>query len=178
MHLPAGEVRLPWSQVRQVRLCYAPTELKAWRHVFTVDGSGGVSISFDNGHYVSVGEFENRSAAFLASVVAVLQKVSEHAAAARLCLGSPPLSYAALLAAAAVPMAILCWMILPVPSTILGVELNIVGRLLIMAAMLPLVGLWIGESPTTNRRHGIATRKLALRAPERDGSAPPGCNPK
>lgn len=136
-----GEFRLPWSEVRRVRLRYAPTEYKRWRYIFSIDGRRGRGMSFDNSHYLGVADFEDRSAAFSAFVSAVLDKVAERAPKAKLYLGSSVLNYTVLMASMLIPMAALCWLILSLP----GWEPNEMfwARFGIIAAMLPVAGLWI-----------------------------------
>jgi hypothetical protein len=136
-----GEFRLPWNEVRRVRLRFAPTEYKPWRYLFSVNGKRGRGISFDNGHYVSIGEFENRSLAFSAFANAVLDKVAERAPGAKLYLGSSVLNYVALLSSMLIPMAGLIWLLLTLqdwePNERFWTRLSIIG------AMLPLAGLWV-----------------------------------
>lgn len=135
---PGGRtVRLPWAGITEVRLRFAPTEWKTWRYLFTVRGAGG-RIEFDNGHYVSVGEFENRSAAFSAFVGAALDEVAARSPKARLYLGSTPLNYTLLAGPALLAFAGLAWVLwaLPVSGGLVAV------RLVLLAAMLPVSLLW------------------------------------
>lgn len=89
------ETRLPWRDVKFVRMQYAPTRIKMERYLFQIAGKRGPKFSIDNMHYAGFADFEERSATYTPFARAVLDKVKEQSPGAAVYLGASPASYIA-----------------------------------------------------------------------------------
>lgn len=88
-----GEKHLPWNDVKQVRIQYAPTRMKTQRYLFEIVGKHGRQFSIDSMHFVGIANFEERSATYTPFVRAALEKVKEQSPDAPVYLGASPASY-------------------------------------------------------------------------------------
>ncbi len=142
--LPGGRrTAIAWDDVEEVRLRFDPTQYKSWRHVFSVYGAGA-TISFDNGHYLAMGEFEDRSASFSPFVSAVLDKV--RSPRARLYAGATPLGYAATAVPLMLGLGLLLLVLWNLPVDADAGGGRILERLFAVAVALPLAGYWAVRS--------------------------------
>lgn len=142
--LPTGvELGMAWAGVRQVRLTYAPTELKTWRHKLTLVGRRSGTWTIDNAHFKGIGEFEDRSASFNPFVMACVEKVAAAAPGATARLGSDPLAYWAQLGFVAAMFALLAVVVVALPTEFSGPTWAKLG---IIVAMLPVGLLFVVRS--------------------------------
>jgi hypothetical protein len=136
-----GRTAIRWADVTEVRLRYAPTELKIWRHMFTVRGGGG-RIEFDNGHYVGVGDFENRTGAFSAFVGEVLDEVAAKSPRAKLYRGSTPLNYLLLAGPCLLALFFLAYVLWTLPVGVNAGGGIVAAKLALLAFMIPVGMVW------------------------------------
>jgi len=135
--------RIPWTDVVAVRLVYAPTSLKTWRHKLTLKGRNGATWIIDNAHFKGVGEFEDRSAAFSPFAMACIERIAAAAPAARAALGSDPMAYWTQLAFVAAMVTLLAVVIILLPTPF-GALIWI--KLALIAAMLPAMARFVIRS--------------------------------
>jgi hypothetical protein len=128
-----GDLLLRWADVREIRLTYAPTRFKPWRHKLTLRGPAGAWV-IDNGHYAGVGDFQDRSDSFGLFVLACVERVAAHAPGAVARLGSAPLAYWAQLLFVGAAFSLLALVVVAFPVNFSGL---IWLKLLLVAAMLP-----------------------------------------
>lgn len=126
---------MPWSAVREVRLTYAPTRFKTWRHKLTLRVSKG-SWVIDNVHFAGIGDFHDRSASFNPFVLACVEHVRAAAPGAVARLGAAPLAYWAQMALVTVMFALLATVVIALPVTFTGL---IWVKLGLIALMLPVL---------------------------------------
>lgn len=88
-----GDSVMYWKEVEGVRLAYAPTRFKTWRHLLELKFRANGKMTIDNAHFAGVGNFEDRSAAYTPFVRAALAKVAQKAPDARCSLGAAPVGY-------------------------------------------------------------------------------------
>lgn len=110
------EAIMPWSAVREIRLTFAPTRMKSWRHKLTLR-TGSATWTIDNGHYKGMGDFEDRSDRFNPFVLACVERVREAAPGATARLGSSPVAYWAQVLFVAVMFALLALVVIALPTT-------------------------------------------------------------
>lgn len=105
-----------WTDVVEVRLTYAPTRMKTWRHKLTLRTRRSTWV-IDNAHFAGVGAFEDRSAAFSALVLACVERVREAAPEATARLGAAPAAYWAQMGFVGAAFWLLGWVIVALPTT-------------------------------------------------------------
>jgi hypothetical protein len=137
-----GELLLRWAEVREIRLTFAPTRFKPWRHKLTLRGPGG-AWAIDNVHFAGVGSFGDRSDSFGPFVLACVEHVATQAPGARARLGSAPLAYWAQLLFVAAAFTLLAVVVIALPVTFSGM---IWLKLLLVAAMLPVFLVFVVRS--------------------------------
>ncbi len=97
---PSGDsLTILWPDVTGIRAAFAPTKWKPWRHVLELGTRQGRRLLIDNGHFRGVGDFEDRSPAFTAFVLACLVQIAAQAPEAKGWLGPSPGAYLSQLAA-------------------------------------------------------------------------------
>jgi hypothetical protein len=151
-----GDAGVRWDRVREVRLTYAPTRFKTWRHKLTLRGPKGDWV-IDNVHYVGVGNFEDRSDTFGPLVLACVERVAAAAPGATARLGSAPLAYWAQLLFVAAAFSLLAFVVIALPTAFSGM---IWLKLLLIVAMLPVLATFVVKS----RPRRIALDPEAFRA--------------
>lgn len=136
------EARRKLSEVKSVRLRYAPTSYKTWRHAFEIRFKAGHAWHIDNGHFAGIGDFEDRSAAFVPFVREVILLVSQHAPQARAFLGSSWTSYLLQVGFLVIAFTALAgvFLALPIGAGITGI---VVVKLAIIAFFVPVVLKWV-----------------------------------
>ena len=137
-----GELLLRWADVREIRLTYAPTRFKTWRHKLTLRGPAGAWV-IDNVHYAGVGRFEDRSDSFGPFVLACVEQVAEQAPGAAARLGAAPLAYWAQLLFVAAAFSLLAMVVITLPVNFTGM---IWLKLALVAAMLPVLFVFVVRS--------------------------------
>lgn len=109
------ETRLPWRDVKFVRMQYAPTRLKTERYLFQIAAKRGPKFSIDNMHFAGFADFDERSATYAPFVRAALDKVKEQAPNAAVYLGASPASYIAQVAFVSIAFAAFASLFLFIP---------------------------------------------------------------
>lgn len=137
------ERRLAWSDVVAVRLCGAPTRAKPWRHVFELKARNGTRTAIDNGHFVSVGKFEDRSASYAPFVRAALARVQAANPDARALIGETPKRYFMLMLAALIGLGALAFALIVVPSPLDSLPYAGLIKFGLILAMLPVFWRWV-----------------------------------
>lgn len=144
-----GEARFRWADVVAIRLHRNLTMSKRWLHQCTI-ATRDARITIDNAHFLRVGDFEDRSAAYSPFVRAALERIATLAPNARVEIGSTPAQFwpqvlfmsAGLAALAAVLIYI------PLPASL---PVVVAVKLAIVVYMLTLLPRWLrGSWP----RHG------------------------
>lgn len=125
---------MAWARVRAVRLTFAPTGLKPWRHKLTLVSRTAGTWTIDNGHFKGVGDFEDRSAGFNPFVLACVERVAAANPAAQGRLGADPLAYWAQMAFVVLGLGALAWVVLALPVDFNGAQWAKLG---VIAALLP-----------------------------------------
>jgi hypothetical protein len=130
------------SDVVSVRLRYAPTNAKTWRYAFEIRFKAGHAWHIDNGHFVGIADFEDRSASFVPFVRDVIQLVSQHAPQARAFLGSSWTSYLLQVGFLVIAFSALAGVLLMLPIGA-GISGMVVVKLAIIAFFLPVLFKWV-----------------------------------
>lgn len=146
------ERRLPWREVRRVRLSFAPTRLKPRRYVVALRFAAG-ELQLDNMHWAGVADFKDSSKSYRAFVLAAVERIVALAPGARGHAGEPVWSYLLQIVAVTAPASFLVWLLMEIRSQ--GGP-NHADRVVPLLFGLPLVGAWL--------LHG-RPRALDLRAP-------------
>lgn len=155
-------VLMPWSAVREIRLTYAPTRAKTWRHKLTLRVSRG-SWVIDNVHFAGIGSFEDRSASFGPFVLACVEHVRDAAPGAVARLGSDPLAYWAQMGFVTVMFVLLAAVVVALPVNFTGL---IWVKLGLIAVMLPvLAGFMVKSWPRTTTLDPEAFRAALPKVP-------------
>ncbi len=130
-----------WRDLRGIRLAWAATRLKPWRREVEFDFGPADKARFDNGHYVGVGDFEDRTPAFAALVRAAIENARHASPTVRFELGAPGLAYWAqlLFALAALVVMALAIIALPLPFW----PWTAIAKVLIVAALIPPTLKWV-----------------------------------
>ncbi len=144
--------KIRWEEIIHLRLGFAPTRFKTWRHVFTVKSSSGKRIVIDNVLFRGIGDFSNQSATYVPFVKAVLERAAQIDPQKKLALGSSPFAYFFQLAWLGIAFYFLGMVLLILPLPVGGHGVNIVVKFVIIAFFLPTVFRWIMRSfPRTVR---------------------------
>jgi hypothetical protein len=139
-----GDVqRTPWRAVACVRVAHAPTRLKPWRHVFELRLRDGRKIVLDNGHFVAMSNFEDRSESYTPFVRAALEKIHQANPKARALVGESPWRYAAYLVAALVGLVAAATAIMLAPTPLDALPFAGLVKLALVLLMLPGFAYWI-----------------------------------
>ncbi len=134
------EIRLAWRDVKAVRLAYAPTRAKTWRHVFVLTMKSGLQTEIDNAHFAGIGDFEDRSASYAPFVRAALARIKAEAPDAVVRVGSSPLAYLVQAAFVLAAFAGLAAVLLLLPVSFSGI---VIVKLALIAAFLPMLWRWL-----------------------------------
>jgi len=84
---------LAWDRVASVRVSPAGTRLKPWRWTASIRFEGGEAVAFDNGHFLGVGRFEDRSTEFSAFIREAVARTEAARPQAAFFLGGEPGAY-------------------------------------------------------------------------------------
>ena len=130
-----------WRDLRGIRLAWAGTRLKPWRREVVFDFGPADRVSFDNGHFVGVADFEDRTPAFTTLVRAAIENARRANPAIRFELGAPGLAYGAQLLFALTALGVLAVVILALPLPFW--PWTAIAKVLIVAALIPPTLNWI-----------------------------------
>lgn len=139
----SGKVyRLPWRDVASMRLCAAPSRRKPWRYVFEVKSRHGRKLSVDNSHFVSLGQFEDRSDSYCSFVRTALARYGEARPNARVLIGETPTHYFVLLLVALLGLMAGAAALILLPTPLDALPYAAPAKLLLILLMLPLFARW------------------------------------
>lgn len=138
-----GEIRYPWKNLRRVQLSFAPTQWKPWRYVFALNFWGQPRLVIDNAYFEGIGDFRDRSAAYVPFVREALAKIAVTAPQAKVHAGYNTASYVfnVLIVVAAFLGLALVVFLLPLPLDAWPAIAFV--KLPIIAALLPLFFRWL-----------------------------------
>ena len=136
------ERRWAWKDFISIRLRHQPTRLKPWRYTFEARCKNG-EASFDNGHYVGPGRFEERSQAYTTFVRALIARLAAANPKLRALIGETKKRYFFLTLAALLALGALALVIIATPTPFDGTAWNLAVKLLLVLAMLPLFWRWV-----------------------------------
>ncbi len=88
-----GSARFPYGAIMELRLCFDPTRFDTVRHRCDVRIGDGRKARFYSTHFVSVMEFEDRAASYVALVRALVAKAAAANPDSRFRSGKRPLVY-------------------------------------------------------------------------------------
>ncbi len=134
------ETLLAWGDVAAVRISYAPSRSKSWRHVLVLTMRNRVRWEIDNTHFKGIADFENRSASYTPFVQAVIAQLAAKSPAAEARLGAQPISYWFSVLSLSLLFLILGSVLVSVP--IGGIPGIAWVKLAIILVMLPVLVLW------------------------------------
>jgi len=135
-----GERRLPWSEVRRIRLSYAPTEFKLGRYILALAFGSGEKVQVDNMHWRGLGDFEDRSGSYRAFAAATAGRVAALAPAAKAEAGAPAWSWVIQILFLASAMTLLSFVVIGLGA--FGGAFELV-RMALVVAMLPAAAVWM-----------------------------------
>jgi hypothetical protein len=137
------ETRFFWRDLTGLRLAFAPSRRKRWRHVFVLTFRGRRKVEIDNGHFAGFADFEDRSASYVPFVRAALDKIGRARPDLPVELGARPLAYLlnTLFVIAAFAFLALAILLVPLP---LGVwPATAIARLVVIALLFPAFLRWL-----------------------------------
>lgn len=135
---------IPWEDILQVRLAFAPTGAKPWRYLMELKLRSGGKLTVDNVHFAGAGSFEDRTATYLPFVDAVLDRLRRWRPNVKVRAGSSPGAYWLQLLFVGAAFSLLAAVLLALPGvTIPGIAWV---KLAIIAVSLPLLVRWAWRS--------------------------------
>jgi hypothetical protein len=165
-----GEKRYRWKDFASVRLCHEPARFRPWRYVFELQPKQGRKIDLDNAHFVSRGEYEERSEAYTAFVRAALDRYEAVKPGAMVLIGETPKRYFFLLLLALLAFCALAYVLVAVRTPLDSVSYGGLIKLAIVLLMLPVFWRWvIGSMP-----RGVAMDAIPERALPPENRTEPG----
>jgi len=137
------ERRYPWRDIVGVRLCHEPTRGRPNRYVFELQPRHMRKIELDNLHFISRGEFEDRSVSYTPFVRAAVAQLAAKNPKARALIGETPKRYFLLLLGALVGFGALAFALIAFPTPLDGAPFAMLIKLAIILLMLPIFWLWV-----------------------------------
>lgn len=154
------ERRLAWEDVASVRLSFAPTRLKPWRYLFSIQHRDGRRTMLDNAHYLGFARFEDRSDTYTPFVRAALARIAAANPKARALIGETAKRYFLLLLTALIGLGAVAFVLIALPTPFDHLPFVALIKLGLVLAMLPLFARWvIGAMP-----RGVALDAIPERA--------------
>lgn len=138
-----GEQRTPWRDIVGVRLCFEPTRFKPWRYIFELQPRHARKIVIDNAHYISPGNFEDRSVSYTPFVRAALNALAAANPKARALIGETPKRYFFLLLTALLGLGALAFVLVAVPTPLDALPFSAIVKFAIVILMLPVFWRWV-----------------------------------
>lgn len=163
------ERRYAWKDIVSVRLCHEPARFRPWRYVIEMQTRSSGKLELDNAHFVSRGEYEDRSAGYVAFVEAVVAHWGAAKPKAAVLIGETPKRYFFLLLVALLVLIGLSYVLVAVPTPLDTLSYGGLVKLAIVLLMLPVFWRWvIGAMP-----RGVALDAIPERAlpPKGENSA-------
>ncbi len=155
-----NERRYPWPDFIGVRLCFEPTRFKPWRYVFELRTRHGRPITIDNAHFVSVGNFEDRSASYTPFVRAALDRLAAVKPEMRALIGETPKRYFFFLLVALLGLGAAAYALIAFPTPLDAMPFAGLVKLGIILLMLPVFWRWVIKAVP----RGVALNEIPTRA--------------
>ena len=141
---PTGRVRrYPWKDIVGVRLYCEPARARPWRYVFELQPRHEKRIEIDNAHFISAGQFEDRSEAYTPFVEAALRKVAAGNPKARALIGETPRRYFFLMLAVLLGFGVIAFALIAAPTPLDALPFALAAKLGIILLMLPVFWVWV-----------------------------------
>lgn len=155
------ERRIAWDEVVSVRLCHEPARGRPWRYVFELQCRDGRKAEIDNAHFLSLGAFEDRSAAFSSFVRAAIARLAAANPKARALIGETPKRYFFLLLTSLLGLVALAIALSVMRTPLDSLPYATPLKLAVILLMLPLFWRWvIGAMPRGVALDAIPDRAL------------------
>jgi hypothetical protein len=138
-----AERRYPWANFASVRLCFEPTRFKPWRYVLELQPRNGAKVVIDNAHYVSPGNFEDRSATYAPFVRAAIVRLAAAKPGGTALIGETPRRYFFLLLVALLGLGVAAFALVAFPTPFDALPFAAVAKLVIILLMLPIFWRWV-----------------------------------
>lgn len=152
-----SENMIPWREIRAVRVAYAPTRFKTWRHLLELTLADRSRLTIDNVHFRGVGNFENRSETYIPFVLAVVEQLKVENPQVPVRAGAATLGYWGAATFVTLVFAILAMLLLimPIAGLLVWVKLGII------AFFLPALAAWFVKArPRAVSLHTIPADSL------------------
>jgi hypothetical protein len=137
------EKRYLWREIVSVRLYCDPTPVKPWRYVFELQPKHQRRVVIDNGHCVSRGVFEDRSASYTPFVRAALERLQAVKPSLRVLIGETPKRYFLLLLGALVLLAIVAYALIAMRTPFDALPYAGAVKLFVMAVLAAVFWRWV-----------------------------------
>lgn len=141
-----------WQDVVALRLAFAPTRFKMWRHVVVLRFRNGERWEIDNAHFAGVANFENRSASYSPFVRELVARVKARSPTAKARVGEALLNYWLLLLGVAAVFVLAAFLLLGLPLD--GIPGVTWAKLAIILLLLPALGGWAWKARPRKVRLG------------------------
>lgn len=135
--------RWAWRDIVSVRLYYDPTPQKPFRHAFELQPRDGAKIELDNAHFLSRGNFEERSDTYAPFVHAALERVAAENPKARALIGETPRRYFFLMLGSLLALGALAFALVTVRSPLDALPFADLAKFGVILLMLPVFGIWV-----------------------------------
>jgi hypothetical protein len=137
-----AELRIPWRNVDSVRLAYAPTRFKTWRHVFVLYLKRGRKIEIDNVHFNAVADFSDYSETYVPFVHAALARIKLEAPGVTARAGSAIVSYILNILIVVAGFSLLAFALITIPTPLDYMPFGAFVKLAIIIFFLPVLIRW------------------------------------
>lgn len=154
----------PWGSVAAVRVAYAPTRYKPWRHLLEFRLADGRKLTVDNVHFKGVADFENRSDSYTPFVRAALSELGRNSPKVRVRAGAAPVGYWVSAIFVLTVFAVLAAILLAIPIDIIpGIAWLKMG---LIAVSLPVLAFWFVRARPRSATLDTIPESSLPRAPE------------
>lgn len=137
------ERRYRWKDIVSVRLCDEPARGRPWRYVFELQPKHQRRVELDNAHFVSGGEYEDRSESYTPFVRAALARLAIENPKARALMGETPKRYFMLLLASLIGLGALAIVLTTVRTPLDALPFADLVKFAIILLMLPVFWRWV-----------------------------------
>lgn len=160
------EKRYRWKDMASVSLYAHPLRDRPWRYVFELQPKHQRKIVIDNAHFVSRGEFEERSDSYAPFVRAAAAQLGEVNPKARALIGETGKRYFFLLIGALIGLGVLAYVLVAVRTPIDALPYSGLIKFGVILLMLPVFWRWvIGSLPRGVPLDAIPDRALPPQPP-------------
>ncbi len=138
-----GERRYPWKDFVAIRLCQEPAQHRPWRYIFELQPKDKRKIVLDNAHFVSRGEYEDRSATYAPFVRAAAAQLAAINPKAQALIGETPKRYFFLLLVVLLGLGGLALALATVRTPLDDLPYAALVKFAIILLMLPIFWRWV-----------------------------------